>query len=110
VAVSNGNADIQRVGLGRYFRAALSAREFGAAKPEARFFHAAAQAAGVAAADVLHVGDDAHLDVVGGLDAGMQVAWVNREAQDWPAQHPAHTPHATVADLGALVRLLKLQA
>ena len=110
VALSNGNADIQRVGLGRYFRAALSAREFGAAKPETRFFHAAAQAAGVTAADVLHVGDDAHLDVVGGLDAGMQVAWVNREAQDWPAQHPAHTPHATVADLGALVRLLNLQA
>ena len=82
----------------------------GAAKPEARFFHAAAQAAGVTAADVLHVGDDAHLDVVGGLDAGMQVAWVNREAQDWPAQHPAHAPHATVADLGALVRLLNLQA
>lgn len=101
VALSNGNADIARVGLGRYFKGALSAREFGVGKPDPRIFHAAAALAGVASEDTLHVGDDAHLDGVGALGAGMQVAWVNRAGHDWT--HAPHQPHLTVADLQALV-------
>jgi FMN hydrolase / 5-amino-6-(5-phospho-D-ribitylamino)uracil phosphatase len=104
VALSNGNADVQRVGLGRHFQAALSAREFGVGKPDARIFHAAAEAAGVGAAEVLHIGDDAHLDVVGALGAGMQVAWLNRAGQAW--EHAPLQPHTTVTDLMALCRQL----
>ena len=102
VALSNGNADVQRVGLGQHFRAALSAREFGVGKPDARIFHAAASAAGVGAAEVLHIGDDAQLDVVGALGAGMQVAWLNRAGHAW--EHAPLQPHATVSDLLALCR------
>ena len=36
VSLSNGNADVQRVGLGQYFRAAITAREFGVGKPDPR--------------------------------------------------------------------------
>ena len=36
VSLSNGNADVQRVGLGSYFRASISAREFGVGKPDSR--------------------------------------------------------------------------
>jgi HAD superfamily hydrolase (TIGR01549 family) len=104
VAVSNGNADVHRVGLGEFFRASLSAQEFGVGKPDARIFHAAAQAAGVQAHEVLHVGDDAALDVVGALRAGMLAVWVNRTGQDW--SHEPHQPHATVNDMGALCSLL----
>lgn len=104
VALSNGNADIGRVGLARYFKAALSAREFGVGKPDPRIFHAAAALAGVAAEDTLHVGDDAHLDGVGGLGAGMQFAWVNRAGHDWG--HAPHLPHLTIADLTTLVERL----
>lgn len=104
VALSNGNADVHRVGLGRYFHAAVSAREAGAAKPDARIFHTAARAAGVDAAQVLHIGDDAHLDGVGALRAGMQTVWLNREGTAWP--HDDHAPHATVASLHELHRLL----
>ena len=42
VSLSNGNADLQRVGVAAYFRAAVSAREFGIGKPDARIFLAAA--------------------------------------------------------------------
>jgi putative hydrolase of the HAD superfamily len=104
VAVSNGNADLHRVGLGAYFHAGLSAQEFGVGKPDARIFHAAAQAAGVLPHEVLHVGDDAALDVVGALEAGLQTAWVNRAGHDWP--HETHRPHATVEDMAELCRLL----
>ncbi|MEY4443372.1 MAG: hypothetical protein RL442_2372 [Pseudomonadota bacterium] len=59
VALSNGNADVNRVGLGQHFHAAVSAQEFGVAKPDPRIFHEAASLAGVTAPEVLHIGDDA---------------------------------------------------
>lgn len=102
VAVSNGNADVHRVGLGHHFLAALNAREFGVGKPDPRIFHAAADAAGVDPAEVLHIGDDAVLDVVGGLRAGLQVAWINRTGLSW--DHAPLQPHTTVADLMHLCR------
>ena len=104
VALTNGNADVHRAGLGTHFRATLSAREFGVGKPDIRIFNAAAEALGVPADEVLHVGDDAHLDGVGALQAGMQLAWLNREGQAW--NHAPLQPHLTVQDLLALCRAL----
>jgi HAD superfamily hydrolase (TIGR01549 family) len=100
VAVSNGNADVHRVGLGQHFKGAISAREFGVGKPDARIFHAAASLAGVRHSEVLHVGDDAQLDVLGALVAGLQVAWINREGHGW--EHEPMRPHTTVRDLLSL--------
>ena len=85
VALSNGNADVNRVGLGEHFHAAVSAQEFGVSKPDPRIFHEAASLAGVRVSEVLHIGDDAHLDVQGARAAGMQCAWLNRDEQTWPA-------------------------
>jgi 2-haloalkanoic acid dehalogenase type II len=103
VALSNGNADVQRIGLGEFFVASISARDVGVGKPDPRIFQVAAERAGVPAHEVLHVGDDAALDVLGALDAGMQAVWVNREDHLWTqTQHP----HATVADLAELCDLL----
>jgi HAD superfamily hydrolase (TIGR01549 family) len=103
VAVTNGNADVQRIGLGHYFRASLSAREFGVGKPDARIFHAAAAAANVAPGQALHIGDDATLDALGAIDAGLQAAWLNRSDHPWP--HPRE-PHVTLAHLSELPELL----
>lgn len=103
VALSNGNANIERVGLGRFFKASLSAERLGVGKPDARIFEAAAQAAGVPPEAVLHVGDDAALDVLGALACGMQAVWVNREDHLWT--HEAQ-PHDTVASLLELPPLL----
>ncbi len=103
VSLSNGNADLERVGLAPFFRAAVSAREFGVGKPDPRIFHAAAGAVDVMPEHVLHVGDDATLDVVGALNAGMQAVWVNREDHAWP--HPQR-PHAMVTSLSQLCELL----
>lgn len=111
VSLSNGNADVQRVGIGRFFRAAISAASLGVAKPDARIFGAAAQAAGVAVHEVLHVGDDAALDVVGARRCGMQAVWVNRDARPWPqAGEPHDAPHPAlvVTDLHQLCERLGL--
>jgi len=104
VSLSNGNADLQRVGLAPYFRAAISAREFGVGKPDSRIFHAAAGAVDLTPADVLHVGDDATLDALGALNAGMQAAWVNRADHLWP--HEAQ-PQVTLTNLTELCELFR---
>ncbi|WP_310614649.1 HAD-IA family hydrolase [Limnohabitans sp.] len=83
VGLSNGNADVFRTAAGPYFKASLSARQFGVAKPDVRIFHAAAAQLNVSADAVLHLGDDAHTDVIGAMNAGMQTAWVNTQAQEW---------------------------
>jgi 2-haloalkanoic acid dehalogenase type II len=106
VALSNGNADVARVGLGKYFRAAISAQQFGVGKPDPRIFHAAAGAVDVPAHNVLHVGDDATLDVLGALNVGMQTAWVNRSDHLWV--HDA-APHETVTSLTELCDLFKAE-
>lgn len=106
VALSNGNADIVRVGLGAQFAAAVSATQFGVAKPDPRIFHEAARQLALPASAVLHVGDDVATDVLGAHAAGMQAVWVNRTRTAWPhADRPA-PPH--VADLAALCTLLEV--
>jgi putative hydrolase of the HAD superfamily len=104
VSLSNGNADVHRVGLGHYFQASISAREFGVGKPDPRIFLAAAGALDLQPEQVLHVGDDATLDGLGALNAGMQSAWLNRSDHLWP--HEA-TPHLTVAGLDEICALFR---
>lgn len=104
VAISNGNGDLARAGLGHLFRHALSASTFGVAKPDPRIFHAGAQAAGVAPEHVLHVGDDPLLDVLGALDAGMQAYWLSRDDTPW-AHHPRE-PHVIANGLHRLADIL----
>jgi FMN hydrolase / 5-amino-6-(5-phospho-D-ribitylamino)uracil phosphatase len=102
VSLSNGNADVHRVGLGAYFRAAISAREFGVGKPDPRIFHAAAGAVEVNPEEVLHVGDDATLDALGALNAGMQAAWVNRSDNLWPHELEPQVILTNLTELCAL--------
>ncbi len=99
VAVSNGNADVERAGVGRWFRAAFSASLFGSGKPHAPIFRAAAASVGLLPRDVLHVGDDAELDVLGAQGAGMQAAWLVRDERPWA--HGAR-PQLIVPNLHAL--------
>jgi len=104
VALSNGNASLSVIGIAKYFTARISAQTFGVGKPDARIFYAAAGAAGVAPAEVLHIGDDASLDVLGALNCDMQTVWVNRADHLWPH---VEMPHETVVTLTELCDLFR---
>ena len=78
IAVSNGNAEVDRVGLGQHFSGSVSARLHGVAKPEPSIFLAACAAAGAAPHQVLHLGDDLDTDVDGALAAGLHAGWICR--------------------------------
>lgn len=100
IALSNGNADLERCGIANLFDGHVTASAAGAAKPDARIFAHLLRTAGVPPGEVLHVGDDPLADVVGAAQAGMQAVWLNRDARTWPAQltPPARTI-ATLADI-----------
>ncbi len=89
-ALSNGNADLARIGLDHHFAFQLGSREHGAAKPAASIFHAACERLGVAPAHVLHVGDHVEMDVVGAMQAGLRGCWINRVEHTW--HHPSLQP------------------
>ncbi len=104
-ALTNGNACVQRVGLGAHFTAAIDPVRGGAAKPDRRIYDELIAVAAVPAASILHVGDDAYADVEGARRAGMRTAWMNRVGAIWPATlAPADYE---VVDLDGLVALVE---
>lgn len=103
-SLSNGNADLGRIGLEDAFALSLNARQIGAGKPDRRSFEHLARALGVAAHQILYVGDDPWLDVEASRAAGCRSAWMNRRASPWPAGlAPAEL---TVRDCGELAERL----
>jgi putative hydrolase of the HAD superfamily len=107
VSISNGNADLARIGLHHHFRAMITAREIGCAKPDRRIFDAACVRLGIAAEHVLHVGDDPMLDVAGARAAGLRTAWLNRGGTTWSHGAP---PDLALRDLGELAAWITTRA
>jgi HAD superfamily hydrolase (TIGR01549 family) len=99
-ALTNGNADLELIGLAGHFRFQLGALEHGAAKPQASIFLAACERLGVAPAEVLHVGDDVEMDVLGAARAGLRSCWINRDRRPWP--HDDRRPDLSFDTLAAL--------
>jgi putative hydrolase of the HAD superfamily len=99
LALSNGNAELGATGLSPYFVGAVNARGCGVAKPAARIFEAGCAALCRPPSQVMHVGDDWALDIVGARRAGLHSAWIRR---------PDTTPHAVASpgtEVGELVGL-----
>jgi putative hydrolase of the HAD superfamily len=106
VAVTNGNADLDVIGIGDLFHKVISAASTGVAKPAREIFDAAVQAGSAEAHETLHVGDHPEVDVVGALDAGLKSVWVNRNGHDWPDH--LQRPDGIVRDVGELLSLLRV--
>lgn len=86
IAISNGNADLDRIGLGHLFQVKISAHQVGFAKPDERIFKLACEQADIESSNMLHIGDDHQLDYVAALDAGLQAAWLRRPELQKPGR------------------------
>jgi len=104
VAVTNGNANLEKIGIHDLFDDIVTAAMAGAAKPARPIFDAAVKAGGASAEQTLHVGDHPEIDVVGALEAGLKSVWVNRDEHEWPDH--LRPPDGVVRDLGELFALL----
>jgi FMN hydrolase / 5-amino-6-(5-phospho-D-ribitylamino)uracil phosphatase len=87
-SLSNGNADLVRIGLADLFTVSLNARGIGCAKPDRRVFEALATALALKPLEIAYVGDDPYLDVEGARSAGMHTIWMNRLGTAWPDTVP----------------------
>ncbi len=102
---SNGNADLNRIGLAHFFERTVNAREVGALKPAPAMFHRAIEGTDLAPREVAYIGDDPALDVEGARRAGMRAIWLDRLQSAWPVgiDPPSHR----VSTLTELVELLE---
>ncbi len=107
IAVTNGNASLDQIGIRDLFDHVVSASGVGVAKPDRQIFDVAVEAGGADAHETLHVGDHPEVDVVGAQNAGLQSVWVNRHGSDWPDH--LQDPDAIVKDIGELLSLLGVQ-
>lgn len=105
VAVTNGNANLEAIGIRHLFRAVVAAADVGFAKPARPIFDKAIARTGCRPIEVLHVGDHPHTDVDGAQAAGLRTAWMNRGNQVWPED--LQTPDAVVTSITELRQLLQ---
>jgi FMN hydrolase / 5-amino-6-(5-phospho-D-ribitylamino)uracil phosphatase len=95
-ALTNGNADIARLGLSPYFRFAFSAADVGAAKPAPNMFRAALARADALPHQMIHIGDNPVDDIDGAAQLGIPTIWVNldrRSEEAPPATRVVHRLH-----------------
>lgn len=102
-SLTNGNADVRRLGLAQLFDFSLTAAATGKAKPHPLMFEEACRRAQVTARELAHVGDEPETDLVGAQNAGVAVIWMNR--QGLPADHGIQH-HAEVRNMQELLILM----
>jgi putative hydrolase of the HAD superfamily len=105
ISISNGNADLNAIGIARYFDTSVWAREVGTLKPGALMFLRPLMDAQIDPGQCLHVGDDPVMDISGARAVGYQTAWIDRFGVGWPGnQDPADYAIKSLSDLVELLR------
>lgn len=101
--ISNGNADINHIGIGHFFDFSLSSAQAGVAKPHADIFKLAHQKANqihpLGLHEMLYIGDNPENDVLGPNAVGMKSAWFNPDNKAW--EYPDR-PHIEISCLSEL--------
>ncbi|MDX1403944.1 MAG: HAD family hydrolase [Woeseiaceae bacterium] len=108
VALTNGNANLEVIGIRHLFEDVVAAAEVGFAKPSREIFAEAVLRCGCSSEEILHVGDHPETDVNGARKAGLSTAWINRNAEPWPDELPE--PDAVISSIPELLELLESAA
>jgi putative hydrolase of the HAD superfamily len=101
--VTNGNADVRRLGLADYFSFALCAEDLGIGKPDPAPFVEALKRGNADARHAVHVGDHPGDDIAGAQQAGMRAIWYNPSGKLWEAEK---APDAEISSLTQLPDVL----
>ena len=86
VAVTNGNADVAKTGIGNWFEFTVTAAEVGYMKPHPAVFQALLSLSKCKVSEVLHIGDHQEHDVFAAKQAGIRSVWLNRNDSEWQRQ------------------------
>lgn len=107
-ALTNGNADLHKIGISHLFDFHHSSETIGVRKPGLDMFHAALTSAKVGAHESLHVGDHPLEDVEAARRAGFIAVWVAAPEAIWPVE--LEPPAWTIRHVPELEALLRNEA
>lgn len=106
-AITNGNVDINKIGLSDYFQFSLRGGEHGRSKPFPEIFDLASSKLNISSHSILHVGDNLLTDVNGAINNGFLACFINIYNQN--ILHLDDTrclPHIEITQLPELENLL----
>jgi len=83
--ITNGNADVDYIGIGEYFDFKMSSELAGVAKPHEDIFHKAMELSDYGLEQTVYIGDDPKCDVIGPQNIGMRAIWYNPTLKPWPS-------------------------
>lgn len=77
IALTNGNADLNIIGIDHYFTAHFSAESTGKAKPDTTMFEEALRTVDCSPEETLHIGDHPKEDIEAASAMGLHTIWFN---------------------------------
>ncbi len=107
-AITNGIGNVQRArikkaGIGQYFETVIISNDVGIAKPDPGIFTIALEGMNLSKKnDVLMIGDSLSSDILGGINAGIDTCWINRQGEE-----PGNIkPVFTISKINRLLEIL----
>ena len=82
-SLTNGNADIEMIGIGKFFKFNISSKDVNANKPNKNHFQKAVELLGVSKEEILHIGDHKINDMLGAISYGVKALWFNPDKEVW---------------------------
>ena len=102
-AITNGNADLQSIGIEKHFERIYAANLTLLEKPAPDMFIQCLADMNISADALLHIGDNPVTDVHGAAAVGVQTLWFNPYNQAWPEHlEPANYEVQAIPDVVAL--------
>ena len=102
-AITNGNADLNAIGVSDKFDFVVTAEEAGVSKPNKEIFEYAQNRVCLDSHEIVYVGDEPNIDVIGARQSGWRAIWFNPNQIPWVEKHK---PDAEISKLSQLLTLL----
>jgi putative hydrolase of the HAD superfamily len=102
-AITNGNADLQSIGISMYFEREYAANLTLLEKPAPDMFNRCLSEMEIPAQALMHIGDNPVTDIFGAKEVGVQTLWFNQYNKSWPDDlSPPDIEVSALSDVAAL--------
>jgi putative hydrolase of the HAD superfamily len=108
--LTNGNADVNRIGIGEYFNFSFASDQLNASKPQRDHFDAAEKYCNCRVENMLHIGDDPRKDVQAAIDYGWHSIWVNFNNTEWKGRGEPSAIVSSLAEIPAAILAIERSA
>ncbi len=106
VSATNGNINLEQIGLKIYFNFSVCAADVSEKKPGLKMYQAIIKELDLPAAQILHIGDSFQNDVMASIKVGMKAIWFNPQKLKYP--EPNKNILGSISCVSELISLLNL--